>query len=70
MEKEIGSGRGISELGITADIVQKIPKRLRYFGGHMTRMKASRLPNIALLGHANEKRERAKKKMEGQFTCI
>ena len=43
------------ELGITTDIVQKIQaRRLRYYG-HVVRMKAERLPNIALFGRVHEK---------------
>ncbi len=48
------------ELGITTDIVQKIQaRRLRYYG-HVTRMQAERLPNIALFGRVHGKRKRGR----------
>ena len=48
------------ELGITTDIVQKIQaRRLRYYG-HVVRMKAERLPNIALFGRVHGKRTRGR----------
>jgi len=52
------------ELNISMDVVQRIQRRrLRYFG-HITRMKADRLPNIALFGrvHGSRKRGRPKKR--------
>jgi sorting nexin-29 len=50
------------ELGITTDIVQKIQaRRLRYYG-HVVRMKAERLPNIALFGRVHGKRTRGRPK--------
>ena len=48
------------ELGIPTDIVQKIQaRRLRYYG-HVVRMKAERLPNIALFGRVHGKRTRGR----------
>ena len=50
------------ELGITNDIVQKIQARRLWYYGHVVRMKAERLPNIALFGRVHGKRKRGRPK--------
>jgi len=46
-----------TNLGITEDVERIQARRLRYFG-HVVRMYQHRLPNIALYGRVEGKRER------------